>query len=304
MNDDAPLRLSEVPSAGWDRRLHVFRADNEVDTCALVTERYVVLIDTMATPELAAGIVEAVSVELAGRQLLVVNTHADWDHSWGNATFEAPGGPYLAPIVGHVKTAERLRGDEARRYLAERQRNEARFAHVRLVPPTITFEGTLRIEGGDLTLELIPTPGHTEDHVSVWVPELRLLLAGDAAEHPFPYVERPEGLPELRRSLQRLAALEPAMVIPCHGGTTDPGLLARNLAYFDELERRGRALLETGQAPDDWERREDLPALLGLPYEDAVRRAGADPATVPAFYRGFHVAAARATVAGLMATER
>ena len=304
MSPSSPAEPTELPNAGWDQRLRMFRAGNEVDTCALVTERYMVLIDTMATPELSAAIVGAVREDLAGRQLLVVNTHADWDHAWGYASFEAPGGQYPLPIIGHAKTAQRLRSEDARRYLVERQRQEARFSQVLLVPPTITFEGTLRIEGGDLTLELIPTPGHTEDHVSVWVPELRLLLAGDAAEHPFPFVEQPEGLPELRRSLDRLAALEPAMVIPCHGGTTDPGLLARNLAYFDELERRGHALLQTEGAPDGWERREDLPALLGLPYEDAVRQVGADPATVPAFYRDFHLAAVRATVAALSAPER
>lgn len=290
-------RLAEVPNGGWDARLRVFRAGDEVDTCALITQRYVVLVDTMATPELAEDIVAAVRGELAGRQLLVVNTHADWDHSWGNAAFEAPGGRYPEPIIGHARCAERLRGEEERRRLEEMRRKEARFTSVRLVPPTITFAGEgLRIDGGDLTLELLPTPGHTPDHVSVWVPELRLLLAGDAAEHPFPCVGPAEALPELRHSLERLRALDAAVVIPCHGGTTDPGLMERNLAYFAELERRAREALAEGRLPEGWEAREDLPDLLGLPYEAAVRMAGADPAKVPEGYRAFHVEAARAMV--------
>ncbi|HZJ49394.1 MAG TPA: MBL fold metallo-hydrolase [Actinomycetota bacterium] len=52
----------------------------------------------------------------------------------------------------------------------------------------MTFAGPFRIDGGDLRLDLVETPGHTEDHVSVWIPQLRLLLAGDAVEHPFPHV--------------------------------------------------------------------------------------------------------------------
>lgn len=297
-------RLVEVPNGGWDARLWVFRAGDEVDTCALLTRRYVVLVDTMATPELAQGIVAAVRDELAGRQLLVINTHADWDHSWGNATFAAPGGRHPAPILGHARCAERLRSDEERHRLQEKRREEARFASVRLVPPTITFAGEgMRIDGGDLTLELVPTPGHTPDHVAVWVPELRLLLAGDAAEHPFPCAGPAEALPELRRSLERLRALDAAMVIPCHGGTTDPGLLARNLDYFAELERRARDTLADGRLPEDWAAREDLPDVLGMPYEAAVRMAGADPAAVPAFYRVFHVAATRAMVAWASTTS-
>lgn len=230
MADEDMPALTEVSFDGLDRRLRVFRAGNEVDTCVVVTERYVVVMDTMATPELAAGIVERVHDVLDGRLLLVVNTHADWDHCWGNALFAAPGGRYPAPIIGHELSRQRLCSAQAQEFLQERRHAEPRFADVRLVPPTITFRESLRIDGGDLTLQLIPTPGHSEDHISVWLPELRVVLAGDAAESPIPYIEGPATLPALRSSLALLAALDPAVVIPCHGDTTDPALLARNSA--------------------------------------------------------------------------
>ncbi len=294
-------RLAEVANTGWDERLRLFRAGNEVDTSVLVTQRYVVVVDTMATPELAAAIVESVRPALIGRHLLVINTHADYDHCWGNATFAAPGGLYPAPIIAHEQAKQRLRSEEARESLTKRQQAEARFANVRLVEPTITFTSDLQIDGGDLTLALIPTPGHTEDHISVWIPELRLLLAGDAAEQPFPFVEDAAALPILRHSLATLAALDAAVVIPCHGGTTDPGLVTRNIAYFDALERRLRSALASGLVPPDWRAREDLPTLIGLPFEEAVQQAGAKPEDVSNFYRGFHLAAVRATLANLQA---
>jgi glyoxylase-like metal-dependent hydrolase (beta-lactamase superfamily II) len=294
-------RLAEVANTGWDERLRLFRAGNEVDTCVLVTQRYVVVVDTMATPELAAAIVESVRPALAGRHLLVINTHADYDHCWGNAVFAAPDGPYPAPIIAHEQAKQCLRSAEAREYLTKRQQADARFANVRLVEPTITFTSGLQIDGGDLTLELIPTPGHTEDHISIWIPELRLLLAGDAAEQPFPFVEDAAALPILRRSLAKLAALDAAVVIPCHGGTTDPGLVTRNLAYFDALERRLRSALASGLVPPDWREREDLPTLIGLPFEEAVQQAGTKPEDVADFYRSFHLAAVQATLANLQA---
>ncbi len=93
----------------------------------------------------------------------------------------------------------------------------------------------LVIDGGDLTLTLLHTPGHTEDHFSLWIPELRLVLAGDAAEHPFPHIDSPTGLADARASLVRLQELGPLHVLPCHGDTTEPDLLARNIAYVDAV---------------------------------------------------------------------
>ena len=76
---------------GWDHRLRGFHCGAEVDVFALVTERYLIFIDTSATPEQAAAVAEAMRAELVGRQPLVILTHADFDHAWGNAAF-APDG--------------------------------------------------------------------------------------------------------------------------------------------------------------------------------------------------------------------
>ena len=292
------IALRELENGGWDERVRMFRAGIQlVDTAVVLTERYAVLVDTMATPELAAEVVDRVRDALDGRQLLVVNTHADWDHCWGNAAF-APGGPLRAPIIAHERTRERLRSEEARQTLEKKQSDSTSFATVRLVAPDVTFETGLRIHGGDLTLELLPTPGHTPDHISVWIPELRLLLAGDAAEHPFPYIGDPTTLSTLRTSLRKMAALAPLTVILCHGGTWDAGLLTRSIAYFDDLEQRSRTALASGVLPADWREREDLPELLGLPYEAALQAQGVTPEALPESwdYHGFHLRACRAAV--------
>jgi glyoxylase-like metal-dependent hydrolase (beta-lactamase superfamily II) len=297
--DQAALpAVHEVANRGWDTRVRMFRAGDDVDTFAVVTRRYVVLVDTTGTPEQAVRVAEVLRPEMAGRGLLVVNTHADWDHCWGNSAFAAEG-PYPAPILGHELALERLLGEEAQRKLADKQARESRFGAVRLVAPDVTFRDGLRITGGDLTLELVPTPGHTPDHVSVWIPEIRLLLAGDAAEHPFPYVHAAAELPALLDSLRRLEALGADVTLPCHGGTSDPGLPARNLAYFAAVKQHARAVLNGSGLPEDWERRDDLPALVGYPYEEAVRAVGAEPEDVPGFYRVFHAAAVRAAVGSL-----
>jgi glyoxylase-like metal-dependent hydrolase (beta-lactamase superfamily II) len=294
MPDEYPLHLTEIHHDQLDPRIRIFRAGQEVDCFALITQRYIILVDTMATPELALAMVQTMQPLLNNRQLLVINTHADYDHCWGNSVFTSPGGLFPAPIIGHERMLQRLRSQQTATYLGEQQQANQRFASVRLVEPTITFTNSMRIDGGDLTLELLPTPGHTEDHISIWLPQLRVLLAGDAAEYPIPYVEDAASLPTLRASLARLIDLNAGQVLPCHGGTISPDILAQNLAYFSTLEQQIHHIITTGQVPAHWREDENLPTLLDLPYEQVVPAREDFSAEMLAFYRQCHLKAVRA----------
>jgi glyoxylase-like metal-dependent hydrolase (beta-lactamase superfamily II) len=302
MSEAGSADVVEVASRGWDARVRVFLSRDEVETFVLKTQRYLIVVDSATTPTVSAGILAMVEGDLAGRILLVVNTHADYDHAWGNATFVGDG-PYSAPIIGTRLARERLLGQESRDRLERMRRQDETLNEVRLVPPTLTFDGDFQIDGGDLTVQLLATPGHKPDHVSIWIPELRLVLAGDAAEFPFPYIDTPADVPVLRESLRRLIALEPFIVLPCHGETTTPDLLTKNLEYFDELERRILNAPEVADLPADWATGDALPDLIGFPYVDALALVGASPDTIADSYRRFHLLATRSMVGWLLMRE-
>src|SRR5215213_7839947 len=144
-----------VPNQGWDPRVLVCRCGTLVDTFIVVSERYVVLIDTLINWRTAEALLEIAREHLSGRQLLVVDTHADWDHAWGNHVFAGPNALLRAPIIASRVCAERLRSEDSRRKLAEmRASAPGRFDDVVLTPPSVLFEQRLLLEGGDLTLEL------------------------------------------------------------------------------------------------------------------------------------------------------
>ena len=237
-------------------------------------------------------VVDRIRPELAGRPLVVVNTHADWDHVYGNRLFTA-GSEIPALIVGSALTRDRLRSPAAQERLSAQQRESERFSEVELVAPNLVFEQALTLDGGDLTLELFATPGHTPDHHSVWIPEIRTLLAGDAAEFPFPSVRRGADLPQVRASLERMAALCPAVVLPCHGATTGPELLEQNLAYFEQLKQVLRGWPQRSNTQGEL----DFSALPpSLTYEKVLEDLNVTAERVPEFYRGFHFDAIRATL--------
>jgi glyoxylase-like metal-dependent hydrolase (beta-lactamase superfamily II) len=260
------FEFSEEPP-GVDERIRRFRLRDEVDTFAIRTERMLVVVDTMSTPADARQLRAALEPDADGRTLVVVDTHADYDHAWGNQVFAD------VPIIGHAVCGARLQGAAAYEAL-ERWKADmpGRFDEVVPTPPSILFgDAGLVLDGGDLTVELIATPGHTDDHASLYVPELDLVLAGDAAEVPFPHIDSGAGLVRARASLQRLMTLGARHVLPCHGGTTDPVVLERNLAWIDAVT-----------------------ADPGLPFEEAVERFGDGRGDVLEMYRTFHADACRA----------
>lgn len=275
-----------LPNTGWDQRIQIVRYGSLVDVCIVVTERAVILLDTLDSPEAALALLDLARPHLAGRQLLAVNTHSHYDHAWGNQIFVGPDAALAAPVIATRRCAEMLRGPEAAAELARMAAAEPEdFGAVRLTAPTISFAGELTIDGGDLTLHLLATPGHAPDHVAVWIPEIALLWAGDAAEAPFPLVDTAATLPVLRDSLRRMAALEPRSAFYCHAPLdAGPELLRRNLAYFDLLEARCRAALAVG-APDAPTTDADLETLVGFSFAEACSGV---VATQPEFYQPQH----------------
>lgn len=290
-----------VPNGGWDQRILVFQYKRVVSAFVVISERYAILLDTLVSPATAGVMLAAAADALrAGRQLLVINTHADWDHYWGNGLFGGAAARHPAPIVGHRLCRERVLAPETQARLVEMREQEPQtFADVSLVAPALAFDGALTIDGGDLTFELMHTPGHTPDHVAVYVPEIRTLFAGDAAEDPLPFVRDAASLVQLRASLERMLALDPAVVLACHAPDThSPALLRDNAAYFAEVERRATQAITAGQVAAVLDAASDVEALIAFPFADVAHTSALDAET-QAFYRDGHQAAIRATLEGL-----
>jgi glyoxylase-like metal-dependent hydrolase (beta-lactamase superfamily II) len=109
-------------------------------------------------------------------------------------------------------------------------------------PPAETTPATHRFE-------LIPTPGHSPDHVAVWDPADRVLFLGDlflglraCAMHPGedPYA--------LLASLERVIALDPVQAFCAHRGRLrDPvAALTARAHWIDQAIRKVERLVDQG----------------------------------------------------------
>ncbi|WP_416357582.1 MBL fold metallo-hydrolase [Aureimonas phyllosphaerae] len=279
------IELATYP--GLDERISVLRLGTTVDAIFVRTARFDVLIDTLDTPETCRVAMELVGAERGGRPLVVVNSHMDWDHFWGNAAVAG-----RAAIVAHEAARERFRNGSVHEVLRRKAAEDARFGAVELHPPTLFFSDRIGLDGGDLTLELLHTPGHAPDHVVVWIPELRTCLAVDAVENPIPKVwsDDPADLASLVASLHRIRRLGARHLVLAHGQTDAPSTVDRNLAYFEALAERVGALgAAPSVAPDD-----ALPD--GLRLTDFVEGIDALPDAARRFYERFHRANLVATI--------
>jgi glyoxylase-like metal-dependent hydrolase (beta-lactamase superfamily II) len=279
------LSLVERANTGWDKRIRSFTASDLVDLFTITTQRYLVVLDTGNAPEQMQEIIKAVESNLKGRQLLVINSHQHFDHAWGNALF-TPEGLYPAPIISHDLSVKLLKENpqDALGFLQEMQATRPYLSNVKIVAPTLTFASTFSIHGGDLTLELFPTPGHSSDHISLWIPEIKTILAADTAEHPIPYAAPDGSIAQLERDLQHLKSFDPSIVLPCHGGTQEPALIDRNLQYFKTLREK----IATAPSLESIEP-DDAPTHIHWTFEDAMQNLGLSGSTFGDFYHGLHV---------------
>jgi glyoxylase-like metal-dependent hydrolase (beta-lactamase superfamily II) len=152
----------------------------------------------------------------------VVSTHRHWDHIGDNAEVVVATGATLA-----VHALDR-------HGLEQPDPGSAPF----LVPPSVPAlelaEGS-RIRFGDIDLEVLHTPGHTEGSVCLLAGEDRILFSGDTLfAGGWGRVDLPGANQEhMIESLSRLAALDPGLtVLAGHGPQTT---IARELPWLSTV---------------------------------------------------------------------
>lgn len=144
---------------------------------------------------------------------LVVNTHWHSDHVGGNALLQSGGAGVAASDVD----AEAVNRRDPKCCAAE-------YLDQPVAPYVVdeTLQDGQVLKLGDADWQVVATPGHTPGHLCLWQPEERLLAVGDAmSDYDVGWVnlalDGPDAAATALASLQRLAELEPLVLIPAHG---------------------------------------------------------------------------------------
>ena len=204
----------------------------------------------------------------------VINENGQGHAFLGNSYWQAQG----VPIIAHeaARTEIEAHGHAALRRMQERNREKAEGTSV--VAPDETFKDRKSLDPGGVPIELIAFgEAHSPGDISVWLPDQKILIAGDIAFH-----QRLLGVfPDTKVqawiiSFQAMAELAPEIVVPGHGAPTDLAAITREtydyLVYLtDQVEQ---ILNADGDLSDAYAIDQSAYAHLDTFDELAVKNAG------------------------------
>lgn len=245
------------------------------------------LVDTLFDVPLTRAMLDAMQRATAAARSLdvVVNTHANGDHCWGNQLCEG------ARIVASRRAAEEMRrldpalvaklakvsrvaartGAVGRRLgsllsrlgvrplgpvlegsdLLQRAFGRFELDGIRLTLPTETFERELRLRVGDTEVALYEVgPAHTTGDVIVHVPDRGVVFTGDILfvdAHPIVW-EGP--VSNWLAACDRILALEPTAIVPGHGPLAEPDDVRRTQEYLRFLYEQAKARHAAGMSAE------------------------------------------------------
>jgi glyoxylase-like metal-dependent hydrolase (beta-lactamase superfamily II) len=227
------------------------------------------LVDTLYDLRITAEMLGTMRRASAAAQAIdvVVNTHANGDHCWGNQLVQG------AEIVGSRRCAEEMAelppsllagvmaappegptGDLLRRMFGPFD-----FRDIEIVPPTTIFDGELTLHVGDTEVRLIEVgPAHTRGDVIVHLPAQRVVFTGDIlfnGGHPIVWAGP---VANWTAACDRIIDLRPDTVVPGHGPVCDTAAVAAERDYFAFVEREAAARAQAGMTPLEAARDIDL----------------------------------------------
>lgn len=240
------------------------------------------LIDTLFDLKLTQEMLDSMrkSVAAAAHIDMLVNTHANGDHCYGNQLVAD------AEIIASVRTAEEMVTGVSPDQMAVLVKNAdqlgqigefARYAfgsfdfeNITVTPPERTFEGELTLKVGDKTVHLIEVgPAHTQGDTLVHIPADKTVFTGDIlfiGGHPIIWAGPTSNW---LRACDRILAMDVETIVPGHGPITDKKGVAEIKGYFEYIFDEARKRYEAGMPA--FEAARDIPLDRYASWSDGER---------------------------------
>lgn len=223
------------------------------NTGFLVGQRGVVSVDACATVRRTRAFLEAIGTVTTQPVRTLINTHHHGDHTFGNFLF---GG---ATIVGHEATrtaAFEWGGPSSGTFFTP-----VEWGDVVLEPPFLTYTDSVTLWVDELRAEVrfVGTPAHTTNDSIVWLPERKVLYAGDLLFNggtPFLVQGSLAGAIQVLEGV--IKPLDAETIVPGHGAVAGPELIDRVLGYLRFVQAAAKAGHDAGLSPLDTARELDL----------------------------------------------
>jgi glyoxylase-like metal-dependent hydrolase (beta-lactamase superfamily II) len=264
------------------------------------------LVDTLMGLRLTQDMLDAMRLKVPAAAHIdkLVNTHANPDHVLGNELVtgaEIISGRRAAEGIAKMDAAgfERMAQNwqqmgDGGEFFHETMGRTFDFAGITIVPPTVTFEGSLTLHIGDKEVRLIDLgPAHTESDTIVYVPGDRTVFTGDLVFNEGTPVMWAGPVQNWIAACDFLVGLDVETVVPGHGPITDKTGVLKQKRYFEYVRDEARKRYDAGVGWEEAAR--DMTLGEFAAWSDAERIVG----NVFALYREFGAPLSSAEERGL-----
>jgi len=210
---------------------YAYTAEGDPNTGIIVGDDAVMVIDTQATPVMAADVIRRIR-EVTDKPIkYVVLSHYHAVRVLGASAYRPQ--QIIASQDTYDLIVERGEQDKA----SEIGRFPRLFNAVESVPPgmtwpTITFTGKLTLWLGKLEVQLLQLGrGHTKGDTVAWLPQQKILFSGDLVEFDATPYAGDAYFEDWPQTLDSIAALNPVALVPGRGAAlTTPQMVQAGLA--------------------------------------------------------------------------
>ena len=192
---------------------------------------------------------------------VVVNTHANGDHTHGNGLCTG------AEIIASEASAREMEALDARgmqAFMDAAPRMGEAGAYLKEIfgafdftdcadkLPTRTFSGELDLVVGDRAVKLIEVgPAHTAGDVLVYVPDQRTVFTGDILFIDGTPIMWAGPVANWIKACEAIIDMAPEVIVPGHGPITDTAGVARVRDYLGYISKEARARYDAGMSVRD-----------------------------------------------------
>ena len=213
----ADLEEKKITFSKLSEHAYAYTAEGDPNTGIVVGDNAVMVVDTQATPVMAADVIRRIR-EVTDKPIkYVVLSHYHAVRVLGASAYQPEHIIASDDTLAMIK--ERGEQDKA----SEIGRFPRLFRNVESVPPgltwpTLTFSGKMTLWLGKLEVQILQLGrGHTKGDTVVWLPAERILFSGDLVEYDATPYAGDAYFNDWPKTLDNITALKPAKLVPGRG---------------------------------------------------------------------------------------
>ena len=218
------------------------------------------LVDTLFDLKLTQNMLDSMSSVTSAHPInVLVNTHANGDHCYGNSLIGGDNGAQIITTNAAAAEMEAIPpsalealmeidlGEVTNSYIQDAF-GSFEFCDVELPPPDRTFSGELQLDVGGRTVELIEVgPAHTSGDLLVYLPDAATVFCGDILFINGTPIIWDGPVSNWIDACDRILGLEAEIIIPGHGPLTDTAGVTAVRDYLTFVDKECRERHASGQ---------------------------------------------------------